>query len=481
MATLYFTGSNWNNLGSWYQNNARTIAATSFPTINDDVDVILTDNITMSSPTTVNSAIIRTTDNALRIFNIPLTTIGEMKFLGVSRGSSRGNILITPNITRPNCTITAGSLVLTQAQIGGASTNITDASININTNSITLLEGAGIETHRYNITLNDNCYILLDAAATDVNSYNSARIGDTSFNTRIYGNNFSIVVNKFNSLVSFYRSVFNSDNHNLTLNDSSFFVCRSRTNFNSVIVNGTPFTTLNGTYSRFEDVGGDGGFGTSSGTTINNDAALVCKVYGNVTFNNNSKNLGIINGNATFNNNAKNAGLNYNNNSSLGTVTGTAAFTNSNYSIADMGESLFGNITLLIFSSTTPITFTAYGTDTFSGNTTSWTFGANPIWNFTENSYNLGTINKGTVNYNGLTGTNQYGVFTGGRKTSAIGIPITVTDSAIFTNDSVLGFNGSITGNVIFRKKARNLSSISGSVTLDYDKGVNGSSILGIV
>jgi hypothetical protein len=119
---------------------------------------------------------------------------------------------------------------------------------------------------------------------------------------------------------------------------------------------------------------------------------------------------------------------------------------------------------------------TSLNLGTITGNTT-----------FNDSSYNAGTVN-GTVNYNGLTGTNSYGAFLGGKKTSTIGIPITVTGSAVFTNDSILannpsipGFSGSITGNVIFRKNARNLSSISGSVTLDYDKGINGSSILGVV
>ena len=55
-----------------------------------------------------------------------------------------------------------------------------------------------------------------------------------------------------------------------------------------------------------------------------------------------------------------------------------------------------------------------------------------------------------------------------------------INGNAIF-NDNSYNNNGTINGNVTFRGSSYNRSGITGSVTIAYEKGINGSSILGIV
>jgi hypothetical protein len=140
---------------------------------------------------------------------------------------------------------------------------------------------------------------------------------------------------------------------------------------------------------------------------------------GNATFNDSvNSSSGIVTGNATFNGSAYNG--------TGGIVTGNATFNDSAYN--NYGGTVTGDVTF------NDSAYNNYGTVT--GDAT-----------FNDSAYNYGTVNG----------------------------------DATFNGGSLNEFSGIVNGNATFRGSAYNKSGVIGNVILAYEKGINGSSILGIV
>ena len=228
--------------------------------------------------------------------------------------------------------------------------------------------------------------------------------------------------------------------------------------------------------------------------------AIAFTVTGNATFNGSSYNDSTVTGNATFNDNSYNSGT--------GTVTGNATFTESSYTSTPAGGTITGIVT---FSSATPVTFNLSGV-TYMQDSTNWVFsGGTPTWNFTDDS-TVGSDQGGSVvqgNCN-TTGGNMHADVTGNlTMTSGVQWRGFVSGNATYTNavawgqGSVViaivgdatflggshGYNVLAAGTATFdissamaQIEDSNYASFEAtSVVILFDKGVNGSSILGIV
>jgi hypothetical protein len=278
--------------------------------------------------------------------------------------------------------------------------------------------------------------------------------------------------------------------------------------------------------------GGVNNAGTITGDAVfNGVTANRGIVTGNATFNGSATNgspdgyQGTVNGNATFNGNATNgvSGI-----GPLGFVDGNATFAGSVYTALydPPTKNVAGAIT---FSSPTPVTFNLTAVF-FMQDSSSWTFsGGTPTWNFSGGgvgSFDTGQP-KAVVNGN-LVASNNFNLFgdvTGNlTMTSCIHGRGTVSGSASYTASYVWGsydggshpaYNPLVVGSAHFRGGALGGSyaeyatlngSGTGEITFDiasaraqlkegdnvmfgggqpptivYEKGVNGSSILGIV
>lgn len=204
-------------------------------------------------------------------------------------------------------------------------------------------------------------------------------------------------------------------------------------------------------------------------------------VTGIATFNDTAYHSGVITGNATFNDMAFNTGTIYGdatfNNYSYasGTISGHATF--NDYSASQSGGSL----------ATATFNDYSYNEGGVSSDAT-----------FNDSAYNAGSVSgDATLSYivpidgaatdvngraNGLVYGTTYGagsavitewVFSG---TNNDGY---VTGDATFVGSRYN--NGTVDGDATFRDQSYNKKGIVGQVILAYDKGVNGSSILGIV
>jgi len=121
------------------------------------------------------------------------------------------------------------------------------------------------------------------------------------------------------------------------------------------------------------------------------------------------------------------------------TVTGMATFNDS----ASNNGTVSGNATF---------NGSAHNNGTVTGNAT-----------FNDSASNEGTV-TGTATFNGSS-SNYYG---------------TVSGDATF-NDSAYNNYGTVSGDATFRGAASNITGITGAVILAYEKGINGSSILGVI
>jgi hypothetical protein len=204
------------------------------------------------------------------------------------------------------------------------------------------------------------------------------------------------------------------------------------------------------------------GNATFNGSSYNNGAT----VTGNATFNDSAGNNGTVGGNATFNdysyndivgNVTGNATFNDSSYNSFGTVAGDATFTASSY----VGNPATGDITgTITFSSASPVSFTING-GSWTANTTSWVFTtAGQNWTFNDSSV-LGGYDFSNAN-------------------------LVITGNATF-NDSSTSQYGTVTGNATFDLPSAAAQIVGlymaafGGISFAYEKGINGSSILGVI
>ena len=204
-------------------------------------------------------------------------------------------------------------------------------------------------------------------------------------------------------------------------------------------------------------------------------------IYGACTLHDSSYNNGTINGDCNFYDGASNGNLYY---ASSGTITGDCTFHDSSYNNGYItgdctfndsssnksyvyGDATFNDTSYMNVTSINNPLCCVYGNATF--NEGSWN-GADGFVSlsatFNGNSLNAGTIGDGS--------------------TPALA---TFNDNAINgyihwidrTQENAAQFAGRIRGDAVFRGNSRNDVNVTGTVTLAYDKGINGSSILGII
>ena len=219
---------------------------------------------------------------------------------------------------------------------------------------------------------------------------------------------------------------------------------------------------------------------------------IAVTVTGNATFNVSSYNYGTVTGNATFNDNSRNdfgtvsgdATFNDNSRNDFGGVNGNATFTASSYTGSPTGT-VSGTVT---FSSASPVSFTV-NSDVFgvwSQDTSSWVFsteGQNWTFNF-NSSLNYSVTITGNATFNDYSANG--GIVNGNATFNNSYNNTTVTGNATFNGSSV-NISGTVTGNATFSPTsasaqiAGGFSGTYGSVSLAYEKGINGSSILGVV
>jgi hypothetical protein len=230
---------------------------------------------------------------------------------------------------------------------------------------------------------------------------------------------------------------------NATFNDGSY---NGGTVTGDATFNDNSYNNYNGTVT---------GNGTFNNSSFNNDT-----VTGNGTFNDNSYTNGVVAGNATFNDNSYNNGsvdsnATFNHNSyNANTVTGNATFTASSFG-GNTGiptDPVYNVVGTVTFSSATPVTFTLNDYN-WQADTSSWVFStAGQKW-IVNGSSSLYTSINGASIFNGTPSLNGVGV-TGAATFS-------VAAAAYYISSGGYGTYG--------------------SVTIAYEKGINGSSILGVV
>lgn len=169
----------------------------------------------------------------------------------------------------------------------------------------------------------------------------------------------------------------------------------------------------------------------------------------NTTFNNNSGNGGTIYYNAIFNNNS----VNYYDNSFVGTINGTAEFHDTS-----VNQGVINNDVVFYNSSRNDCTgnYVNGYTGIINGNAT-----------FYNSSYNQSRINGNAI-FNDNSYNQTYYISWG-----------VLSNDLNRTYIELVG--GLITGNATFNNNSSNKVGIYGSVTENHNRGINGSSILGLI
>lgn len=355
---------------------------------------------------------------------------------------------------------------------------------------------------------------------TKIVTNNSGDVGPV-YGKPILGNNFNIALYGASALYSQASSlndsnpVFNSNNHTFTFNDRSYLFSVGISSANNIIFQGkssrsrlynygrilqsNPTPVINGNLELRDDVI----FNNSGGVTVTGDVIFTQSIFSNNPFIN-----GTINGNLVFSSATPVIFRLENTSSWTGQPMSSSWIFNNGEGIVELNDSakIGASTTItcdIVLNDSSyidsGIMLILGGDITF--NNSSYTLGTITAANqssisFNDSSFRVGNISgTSSLNYNGLTGFNIYGLFLKGDRRSSINIPITITNLATFggssANQNTLTGNsifkeratnlGVLNGDVIFRNKAYNQKDISGTVTLDYDKGVNGSSILGMV
>lgn len=414
--------------------------------------------------------------------NIPATTLPTssddvvIKIYGSSQRDTTTTIFLV-TMTHYNITIDLSSVVNTLTNAGYVNFSVTAANTLVTaTNSFTAI------SYARNATNSENTAI-----------FSSRRIGSIFYYAA------QAIISPNISLTNFLCS----DNLNIpvatnsiTLNGYTLAYGFTRT---------TSIITLNNNASLFSTTINGNLLINSSYASGQTGPIIDNIVNGNVTSSSGVDRTigGTINGNLTMQGSSYSTANNNGRVPITATVSGTTQFTSASPVTFTISGSAVWNINpswsftnpnrTFIFENTSRNDGTIPGLAQFndsSSNNGTVTLSAS----FNDSSYNRGVV-SGTATYNGLTGSNEFGYFVRGELVTAISIPITVTNNAtfngaslnqntitgncIFKNNSTN--NGVIIGNVIFRNSAYNAKDISGTVTLDYDKGINGSSILGLV
>jgi hypothetical protein len=171
--------------------------------------------------------------------------------------------------------------------------------------------------------------------------------------------------------------------------------------------------------------GNSGSEPTVVNLTQNSDyLSIAVTVTGMATFNGSSYNNGIVTGDATFNDYSRND--NY--------VSGDATFNDSSYNFYNFNEGWLAAAAV-------------YGGATFNDSSHNAAGDVHGSATFNDSSYNASNVHG----------------------------------DATFNGSSYNGYSGNVYGDATFSGTAANRKGISGTVILAYEKGINGSSILGVI
>lgn len=358
-----------------------------------------------------------------------------------------------------------------------------DPTIEFNdTSRITTSEGQSLN---YNAVFNDSSYIPATNPSWPYNAVVATIGGDVTFNDSSYLLGSLVTSNQ--SIISFNNNSFNAGkiSGGASINYNGF----TGTNSYGSFINGQRRTSIN----------------------------IPITVTNNATFNGVSLNQNTLTGNATFNNFSGNSG----------TITGDATFTASSFSGSP--SSFVGTITgTTTFSSNTVVTFTLNNSESWDRDSSIWIFSTpNPVWIFNDTSYNNNIINGNCTFNNSSYNTGTIAGICVFNNSSYNGDDISyfgyITGNCIFNNSSYNSATGSVNGNCTFNNTAVNKGPINGiarlndtshmrdyasatssifklsaastqlsnsyyatfvnfgSISFEYEKGINGSSILGLV
>lgn len=501
MATLYFNGAvdnDWDELGNWWTNEGHTTAATALPTSSDSV--VLSANCgsnSGSAPTVVNLMV-----SAVGL-GITITVTGMATFNSGSLGYYDGGLdAEVYGVVNGNATFDDGYLSL----YGTVNGNVTmtdstmEGQINGDATFTNTTGGFGAQITGdavFNGTSETDTEVGGDAVFNDSTSALGGTViaGNATFNdTSSYGGDTITGTATFNDSAVYYvgamsLGIFNdsasipaetSVTADLVMNDSSTIGSGSS-------VEGD--ITQNGNSSVVEiSVLGD--------VTLNNNSEMNASVTGSVVVNDNSVFYGAsVTGDVTVNDISSTAdhfvSSHWNDDRLVGvdgamSIGGDLIFSDGHLFtkdfVTDSGISVDGDI---YFNSSTAVSFVLSDNQYWYSDASPWIFAnANSAWTFNDTSWNSGTVRAATFN-------------------DAAGQDGTVSQNAVFNDASANA--GIVEGDASFNDTAYNsfvvngLSTFSlpaasytiagqfgsgtynGGVDFAYEKGVNGSSILGVI
>ena len=531
MATLYFgNGSWWDDINNWYTDSALTINAYAIPTSSDDAYILGTcDNIGSTPAVAANL----TVDSGYQL-SISVTVTGTSTFQNGGYYAGMGS-LITNDVIFYGTSYNKGTIYVTNSatfydsSVNGDPSNMNYGYIYGNCvfnntsscNSYGIISANGLNP--LSVTFNDTSYL----GAGSISSGNSGSTIDFYDTAYINSTSGSTIIN-INGDVTFGNSSYNLGGHitanNVTFNDSSYSDDASGMNASitaSIVFNSSSYNDFSTLYGNVTF--NDSSYNTSAGVTGNNSGDIttfnstsynagtvsydvvfnngsynaatgyVCYTGGFATFNNDTFNLGtIVNGTTVWDgftgintygrftdgqSNASQGGIFYFNGASSSnwsdngswwidsgfTVTAPTLPTNIDSAIISSNVSSNSgsepNIVNLTTTNQIDISITITGLATFNNAyyNGAVTLTGNALFDGTS-AVNTGTISGNATFINGAT--NQAGTVTG-------------TGVATFDIDSVY--------NMIYNSYSGTYTGGSPGVVITYEKGVNGSSILGIV
>lgn len=531
MATLYFfnTGAaadtDWYTLENWWTDVGLTTQASSLPSSTDDVFLLSIPSNSGNQPT-VNSL---TADASLVFLTFPIavTTIATFNYTSENRSTVTGDAIFNTSSVNYGGTVIGNATFNNNSYADAAST--IDGDVTLNDNGLIL--GATVTG---NATFNNSeitnvgaaAYANIDGTITFNNPIVFTFSGENynwngSSNAWIFNDTHEWVFNSgasnlgyVNGNATFYNNSanFNLQNRNATVDGDAVF---NDSSFNGDIVTGN--ATFNDSAKNNSGAGhagtvqGDATFSQSSFSdtdwhssisgvltftsetpvafTVSNDIDWNLDTTGwvfdtpgqNWIFNNTAHNTSIINGDVTFNNESYNSnwdGTTYN-----ALINGNVIFNADSYNIGKIvgSATFYGYSSNGVLSGNNTPSYGVDGQAVFYEYT--WNFnnvGDGSIFN--DNSYNSGQVNGDAI-FNDDSSNGLYDNQLAG------GI---INGDAYFNDTSYNYFGAVLLGIAYFQPSAAettlryNCGGTEPNLLINnpeivYEKGINGSSILGIV
>jgi hypothetical protein len=509
MATLYFNGAvdgDWNTVAAF------ATGSVGFSNQPADGDTLTINSIVFefdndSSTTGGNVAVAIGVDLATTLSTLEGLVESNVSVGATINGTSLDLISNTAG-SGSNYSISASSSVITTGNMsGGADGNwwsddtFTTPATSLPTSSDSVVASATISSNSgsaptvVNFTVNGNIYINIDLTVSGMATFNDASTmgqivsGSKFINGNATFNNTSILLGTINGNATFNNSAICAINSNVSTNAEFNNSSIKRGNVTGTITWNSSYPSdgsltyyfngaQDGNWNRLWDIPGNnpGNWFLDSSFTI-----YATNVIGLPT----NIDSVISSASITSNSGSQPTIVNFTTGGTYGmyitlTVSGTATFNDSSHN----DGTLTGNAT---FNDTSSNAGTLTGQHNFIFNDSSYndTLGTiNYSAIFNDYSYNDGSVDPGSVNNPVIFNDNSYNnnsiVWAAIFNNSSYNVA-SITGNVIFNHNSYMEDSGSITGDAVFNNESSNRTNISGSVTLNPDRGINGSSILGLV